>query len=65
MQRRQQRGQRTHSREPLARHALHDSNAFSRLSDITTEHPPALQHSMAPPRGWLGGQPHKARDGIR
>ena len=49
VQRRRQRGQRTHSREPLACHALHDTNAFSRLSDITTEHPPALQHSMAPP----------------
>ena len=48
VQRRRQRGQRTHSREPFACHALHVSNAFSRLSDITTEHPPALQHSMAP-----------------
>ena len=49
VQRRRQRGQRTHCREPLAFRALHDTNAFSRLSDITTEHPPALQHSMAPP----------------
>ena len=49
LQHRRQRGYRTHSREPLACHALHVSNAFSRLSDITTEHPTALQHSMAPP----------------
>ena len=47
--RRRQRGQRTHSHGLLAGHALHVSNAFSRLSDITIEHPPALQHSMAPP----------------
>ena len=49
--RRRQRGQRTNSHGLLAGHALHVSIAFSRLSDITTEHPPALQHSMAPPRG--------------
>ena len=66
VQRRRQRGQRTHSHGPLAGHALHVSNAFSRLSDITTEHPPALQHSVAPPvvgsvAGLKGPQHHQMR----
>ena len=67
VQRRRQRGQRTHSREPLAFHALYISSAFSRLSDITTEHPPnTLTATLdGPLRGWLGGQPHRARNVIR